>query len=160
MDKTVLETVCEAAEDWRSDDVKGLLGRCNFKADMLDRKVSLLSGGEKARLAFCKFMVTPSNVLVLDEPTNHLDIPSKEMLEEAINEYQGTVIAVSHDRYFIKQIVNRVIEVEDGCLEDYAGDYNVRKSPPHFLLLFECCLIECVDILSVGAVLLGEEPGS
>ncbi|RID76971.1 hypothetical protein BRARA_B03917 [Brassica rapa] len=124
LDKTVLETVCEAAEDWRSDDVKGLLGRCNFKADMLDRKVSLLSGGEKARLAFCKFMVTPSNVLVLDEPTNHLDIPSKEMLEEAINEYQGTVIAVSHDRYFIKQIVNRVIEVEDGCLEDYAGDYN------------------------------------
>lgn len=81
MDKTVLETVCEAAEDWRSDDIKGLLGRCNFKADMLDRKVSLLSGGEKARLAFCKFMVTPSNVLVLDEPTNHLDIPSKEMLE-------------------------------------------------------------------------------
>lgn len=81
MDKTVLETVCEAAEDWRSDDIKGLLGRCNFKADMLDRKVSLLSGGEKARLAFCKFMVTPSTLLVLDEPTNHLDIPSKEMLE-------------------------------------------------------------------------------
>uniref|UniRef100_A0A1J3FGN0 ABC transporter F family member 5 n=1 Tax=Noccaea caerulescens TaxID=107243 RepID=A0A1J3FGN0_NOCCA len=124
LEKTVLETVCEAAEDWRSDDIKGLLGRCNFKADMLDRKVSLLSGGEKARLAFCKFMVTPSTLLVLDEPTNHLDIPSKEMLEEAINEYQGTVIAVSHDRYFIKQIVNRVIEVEDGCLEDYAGDYN------------------------------------
>ncbi|CAI8598782.1 unnamed protein product [Vicia faba] len=124
LEKTVLETVEEAAEDWRSDDIKGLLGRCNFKSDMLDRKVSLLSGGEKARLAFCKFMVKPSTLLVLDEPTNHLDIPSKEMLEEAINEYEGTIITVSHDRYFIKQIVNRVIEVKDGNLQDYAGDYN------------------------------------
>ncbi|XP_027354821.1 ABC transporter F family member 5 [Abrus precatorius] len=124
LDKTVIQTVEEAAEDWRIDDIKGLLGRCNFKSDMLDRKVSLLSGGEKARLAFCKFMVKPSTLLVLDEPTNHLDIPSKEMLEEAITEYQGTVITVSHDRYFIKQIVNRVIEIKDGTLQDYAGGYN------------------------------------
>ncbi|XP_059624420.1 ABC transporter F family member 5 [Cornus florida] len=124
LNKTVLQTVAEVAEDWRIDDIKGLLGRCNFKADMLDRKVSLLSGGEKARLAFCKFMVTPSTLLVLDEPTNHLDIPSKEMLEEAITEYKGTVITVSHDRYFIRQIVNRVLEVKDGNLQDYAGDYN------------------------------------
>ncbi|KAF5179968.1 Abc transporter f family member [Thalictrum thalictroides] len=124
LDKTVLETVEEVAEDWRLDDIKGLLGRCNFKSDMLDRKVSLLSGGEKARLAFCKFMVKPSTVLVLDEPTNHLDIPSKEMLEDAISEYEGTVITVSHDRYFIKQIVNRVVEVKDCNLQDYAGDYN------------------------------------
>ncbi|KAF3772239.1 ABC transporter F family member 5 [Nymphaea thermarum] len=124
LEKTVLETVEEVAEDWRIDDIKGLLGRCNFKSDMLDRKVSFLSGGEKARLAFCKFMVKPSTLLVLDEPTNHLDIPSKEMLEEAITEYKGTVITVSHDRYFIRQIVNRVIEVKDGTLQDYAGDYN------------------------------------
>ncbi|KAL3613455.1 ABC transporter F member 5 [Castilleja foliolosa] len=124
LDKTVLETVAEVAEDWRLDDIKGLLGRCNFKAELLDRKVSFLSGGEKARLAFCKFMVKPSTLLVLDEPTNHLDIPTKEMLEEAINEYEGTVITVSHDRYFIKQIVNRVLEVKDGVLQDYAGDYN------------------------------------
>ncbi|XP_052190177.1 ABC transporter F family member 5-like [Diospyros lotus] len=124
LDKTVLETVAEVANDWRIDDVKGLLGRCNFKADMLDRKVSLLSGGEKARLAFCKFMVKPSTLLVLDEPTNHLDIPSKEMLEEAIREYKGTVITVSHDRYFIRQIVNRVLEVKNGNLQDYAGNYN------------------------------------
>ncbi|KAJ3675529.1 hypothetical protein LUZ60_004571 [Juncus effusus] len=124
LEKTVLETVEEAAENWRLDDIKGLLGRCNFKADMLDRKVSVLSGGEKARLAFCKFMVKPSTLLVLDEPTNHLDIPSKEMLEEAISEYEGTVITVSHDRYFVKQIVNRVIEVKDKTLQDYNGDYN------------------------------------
>ncbi|KAG0476525.1 hypothetical protein HPP92_013366 [Vanilla planifolia] len=124
LNKTVLQTVEEDAEDWRIDDIKGLLGRCNFKTDMLDRKVSLLSGGEKARLAFCKFMVKPSTLLILDEPTNHLDIPSKEMLEEAISEFQGTVITVSHDRYFIKQIVNRVVEVKDTKLQDYGGDYN------------------------------------
>ncbi|KAJ1398607.1 P-loop containing nucleoside triphosphate hydrolase [Sesbania bispinosa] len=124
LDKTVLQTVEEAAEDWKIDDIKGLLGRCNFKSDMLDRKVSLLSGGEKARLAFCKFMVKPSTLLVLDEPTNHLDIPSKEMLEEAITEYEGAVITVSHDRYFIRQIVNRVIEIKDGTIQNYAGDYN------------------------------------
>ncbi|KAH6835129.1 general control non-repressible 5 [Perilla frutescens var. hirtella] len=124
LDKTVIETVAEVAEDWRIDDIKGLLGRCNFKTDMLDRKVSFLSGGEKARLAFCKFMVKPSTLLILDEPTNHLDIPTKEMLEEAISEYRGTVITVSHDRYFIRQIVNRVLEVKEGTLQDYAGDYN------------------------------------
>lgn len=124
LNKTALESVEEVAENWRLDDIKGLLGRYNFKSDMLDRKVALLSGGEKARLAFCKFMVKPSTLLVLDEPTNHLDIPSKEMLEEAIQVYKGTVITVSHDRYFIKQIVNRVIEVKDGYLQDYVGDYD------------------------------------
>ncbi|KAH6808216.1 general control non-repressible 5 [Perilla frutescens var. frutescens] len=124
LDKTMIETVAEVAEDWRIDDIKGLLGHCNFKTDMLDPKVSFLSGGEKARLAFCKFMVKPSTLLILDEPTNHLDIPTKEMLEEAINEYRGTVITVSHDRYFIRQIVNRVLEVKEGTLQDYAGDYN------------------------------------
>ncbi|TVU24382.1 hypothetical protein EJB05_26815 [Eragrostis curvula] len=124
LEKTVLDTVADAAEDWKLDQIKGLLGRCNFRDDMLDRKVQFLSGGEKARLAFCKFMVTPSTLLILDEPTNHLDIPSKEMLEEAISEYTGTVITVSHDRYFIKQIVNRVIEVKDQTIQDYQGDYN------------------------------------
>ncbi|XP_021839991.2 ABC transporter F family member 5 [Spinacia oleracea] len=124
LDKTVIQTVDEVAEEKELDEIKGLLGRLNFKSDMLDRKVSRLSGGEKARLAFCKFMVKKSTLLVLDEPTNHLDIPTKEMLEEAIQEYEGTVITVSHDRYFVRQIVNRVIEVKDGYLQDYVGDYN------------------------------------
>ncbi|XP_064953624.1 ABC transporter F family member 2-like [Musa acuminata AAA Group] len=121
LEKTVLETVEEATVDWRIDDIKDLLGRCNFKADMLDRKVNYSAS---ARLAFCKFMVKPSTLLVLDEPTNHLDIQSKEVLEEAISEYQGTVITISHDCYFIRQIVNRVVEVKDETLQDYAGDYN------------------------------------
>ncbi|MCO5554190.1 hypothetical protein L7F22_007716 [Adiantum nelumboides] len=124
LSKTVLQTVLDAAEEWNLNDIKGLLGRCNFKAEMLERNVAFLSGGEKARLAFCKFMVTPSTLLVLDEPTNHLDIPSKEMLEEAIREYRGTVVAVSHDRYFLKQIVNRMVEVKNKKLQNYDGDYN------------------------------------
>eukprot|EP00897_Mesotaenium_endlicherianum_P004485 jgi/Mesen1/4064/ME000213S03086 len=124
MDKTVIQTVEEAAEDWRMNDIKALLGRCNFKGDAVHKTVSFLSGGEKARLALCKFMVTPATLLVLDEPTNHLDIPSKEMLEEALREFKGTVIAVSHDRYFLRQIVNRVVEVKDHKLQDYTGDYS------------------------------------
>jgi len=71
-----------------------------------------------------QFIVTPSTLLMLDEPTNHLDIPSKEMLEEALREYIGTVVAVSHDRFFLRQIVNRVVEVSDRRLQDYVGDYN------------------------------------
>ncbi|CAI5998444.1 unnamed protein product [Closterium sp. NIES-64] len=124
LDKTVLQTVEEVAEGWKMNDIKALLGRCNFKGDTLRRKVQFLSGGEKARLALCKFMVTPATLLVLDEPTNHLDIPTKEMLEEALREFTGTVLAVSHDRYFLRQIVNRVVEVKDKKLQDYSGDYN------------------------------------
>lgn len=123
-EKTVLKTLEEAADGWRINDVKALLGRCGFKGEMVNKKVSVLSGGEKARLALCKFMVTPATLLVLDEPTNHLDIPTKEMLEEALREFSGTVIAVSHDRYFLRQIVNRVIEVKEHKLQDYQGDYN------------------------------------
>merc|ERR1712012_419261 len=77
----------------------------------------------KARLALAKFMLTPATLLILDEPTNHLDIPSKEMLEGALQQFDGAVLAVSHDRYFLRQIATRVLVVEDGELIDYEGDY-------------------------------------
>ncbi len=85
-------------------------------------QVRVLSGGEKARLALAKFMLTPGSLLVLDEPTNHLDIPSKEMLEEALTTFQGAVIAVSHDRYFLRKIATRIIAVRTCWLLDACGD--------------------------------------
>jgi ATPase subunit of ABC transporter with duplicated ATPase domains len=91
-----------------------------FSTSFHNKPVKFLSGGEKARLALAKFMVTPANVLLLDEPTNHLDIPSKEMLEEAIKNFDGSVIAISHDRYFLRQIATRVLNFDEGKITDYA----------------------------------------
>ena len=124
LDAHVLETLERAATNWKESEIKALLGRFMFRKDSIHKKVGWLSGGEKARLAMAKFMVTPATLLVLDEPTNHLDIASKEMLEEALRHFGGTVIAVSHDRYFLKKMATRIVEVRDGQLEDYKGDYD------------------------------------
>ena len=121
--KGVLQTLVEAAPDAQLNDLKALLGQMAFSTPFHEKPVKFLSGGEKARLALAKFMVTPANVLLLDEPTNHLDIPSKEMLENAIRRFDGTVIAISHDRYFLRQIATRVLAFDEGAITDYAGDY-------------------------------------
>ena len=121
---TVLETLTHAADNARLDEMKALLGRMMFSRAAFDKKVAVLSGGEKARLALAKFMLTQGTLLVLDEPTNHLDIPSKEMLEEAVCAFEGAVIAVSHDRYFLRKIATRVVTVEGTQLVDYTGDYD------------------------------------
>ena len=104
-------------------EIKALLGRMQFAGKAMHKKAEVLSGGEKARLALAKFMLTKGTLLVLDEPTNHLDIPSKEMLEEALLGFSGAVIAVSHDRYFLRRVATRVVAVEGCRLVDYEGDY-------------------------------------
>jgi len=122
--KTVMETIHDEVPDWKNEEVRTLLGRFLFSGDTVFKQVAALSGGEKARLALAKMLLRPANLLILDEPTNHLDIPAKEMLEEAIQHYDGTVIIVSHDRYFISQVANKIVEIRDGEFRLYNGDYH------------------------------------
>merc|ERR1711865_413156 len=125
MDNTVLQTMEDAGRktDIVYEQIRALLGKFMFKAEKVDDKLSTLSGGEKARVALCRMMMTPSNVLVLDEPTNHLDIGAKEVLEEAIQNFEGTVLMVSHDRYFVSQTANTILAVEGDQVVVYDGDY-------------------------------------
>ncbi|MEN9224058.1 MAG: ABC-F family ATP-binding cassette domain-containing protein, partial [Thermostichus sp. DRC_bins_24] len=124
LSKTVMDTIHDEVPDWKNEEVRTLLGRFLFSGDTVFKKVAALSGGEKARLALAKMLLQPANLLILDEPTNHLDIPAKEMLEEALQHYDGTVIIVSHDRYFISQVANKIVEIRDGELISYLGDYH------------------------------------
>ncbi len=123
LDKTVLETLFQEVPDWPQTKVRSLLGNFGLRNESVFKLVSQISGGEKARLALALLLVKPINLLVLDEPTNHLDIPSKEMLEEAIQGYKGAALIVSHDRYFISKVANRIVELRDGQLFFYKGDY-------------------------------------
>lgn len=124
LSRTVMETIHDEVPDWKNEEVRTLLGRFLFSGETVYKKVESLSGGEKARLALAKMLLRPANLLILDEPTNHLDIPAKEMLEESIQNYDGTVIIVSHDRYFISQVANKIVEIRDGEFRTYLGDYH------------------------------------
>jgi ATP-binding cassette, subfamily F, member 3 len=124
LDKTVVETIHDEVPTWSNEEVRTLLGRFLFSGDTAFKKVESLSGGEKARLALAKMLLRPVNLLILDEPTNHLDIPAKEMLEEALQNYEGSAIIVSHDRFFLEQVANKIVEVRDGELRLYRGDYH------------------------------------
>ncbi len=121
--RTVIDTLFEAVPDWTQTQVRSLLGSFGFSNDTVFKPVAKLSGGEKARLALALMLLTPCNLLVLDEPTNHLDIPAKQMLEEALMAYEGAALLVSHDRFFIGRVANRIVEVRDGELVLYRGDY-------------------------------------
>jgi len=124
LSKTVMETIHDEVPDWKNEEVRTLLGRFLFSGETAFKKVDSLSGGEKARLALAKMLLRPASLLILDEPTNHLDIPAKEMMEEALQNYDGTVIIVSHDRYFISQVANKIVEIRDGEFRTYLGDYH------------------------------------
>jgi ATP-binding cassette subfamily F protein 3 len=123
LSRRVIDTLFEAVPDWTQTQVRSMLGNFGFSNDSVFKEVGKLSGGEKARLALALMLLTPCNLLVLDEPTNHLDIPAKQMLEDALMAYDGAALLVSHDRYFISRVANRIVELRDGELVLYRGDY-------------------------------------
>ncbi len=122
--KTVWESLSGRNPAWTAQDKRNLLGAFLFSGDDIFKPVPVLSGGEKSRLALLKLLMEESNCLVLDEPTNHLDMQTKDLFQRALLEYDGTLVIVSHDRYFLDNLVTRVVEIASGKLLDYPGNYS------------------------------------
>lgn len=120
--KTVLDTMIDAANESNRSRVRDILGSFLFRGEEVDKYVRVLSGGERNRLALAKLMLQPFNVLVMDEPTNHLDIQSKNVLKEALQNFEGTLILVSHDRDFLQGVADKVYEFKDHKIKEYLGD--------------------------------------
>jgi ATP-binding cassette subfamily F protein 3 len=123
-EKTLLDTMTDAATDTNRSKVRDMLGAFLFRGDDVEKKVKVLSGGERNRLALCKLLLQPINVLLMDEPTNHLDIKSKNVLKAALQKYEGTLLLVSHDRDFLQGMANVVYEFKDKKIKEYLGDIN------------------------------------
>ncbi len=123
-EKTLLDTMLDAANDSNRPKVRDMLGAFLFRGDDVEKKVKVLSGGERNRLALCKLLLQPINVLLMDEPTNHLDIKSKNVLKAALKNYEGTLLLVSHDRDFLQGLTNTVYEFKDQKIKEYLGDIN------------------------------------
>jgi len=120
--KTILYTMIDAANEKNRSKVRDILGSFLFRGDEVEKYVKVLSGGERNRLALAKMLLQPFNVLVMDEPTNHLDIKSKNVLKQALQNFEGTLILVSHDRDFLQGLTDRVYEFKDGGIKEYLGD--------------------------------------
>src|SRR5262249_1029783 len=122
--RTIYEELQDAAPELEPQQIRGLAGRFLFSGDDAFKTIGVLSGGEKARVALAKLLVHPPNLLLLDEPTSHLDIPSRELLEDALEEYTGAMVMISHDRHFLESLANRVVEVGGGGARNYLGTYS------------------------------------
>ena len=122
--KTVIDTVWDQHKTMPEKDVRSILASFLFTAKDIDKTVGQLSGGQKARLTLTVLSLEHNNFLLMDEPTNHLDLEAKEVLEKALQDFDGTLLFVSHDRYFINQLANKIVEIKDGTAQVYEGDYN------------------------------------
>lgn len=127
-ENTVIDEIHNEHRLYTDGEIRNILGRFLFRGDMVFRNVSELSGGEKARLSLLKLMMNGANCLLLDEPTNHLDVESKEAFEDALRDYPGTVITVTHDRYFLNSIPDRIFELTEGGIREYLGKYDYYLS--------------------------------
>ena len=126
--KTIFEEISDAYPDLNNTRIRNVLAAFLFTGEDVFKKIGDLSGGERGRVSLAKLMLSPANFLILDEPTNHLDIQSKEILEEALRNYTGTVLVVSHDRYFINRISTRIIELKDQKLYSFIGNYDYYET--------------------------------
>ena len=142
---TLLQTMEDAATDTNRSKVRDMLGSFLFRGDDVEKKVKVLSGGERNRLALCKLLLQPINVLVMDEPTNHLDIKSKNVLKAALKQFEGTLLLVSHDRDFLQGMSNLVYEFKDQKIREYLGDINFFLEQKNAMNMRE---IEQKDVVS------------
>jgi ATP-binding cassette subfamily F protein 3 len=126
--KTIFDEISDSYPELTNTQIRNVLAAFLFTGDDVFKKIGDLSGGERGRVSLAKLMLSPANFLILDEPTNHLDIQSKEILEEAIRNYTGTVLVVSHDRYFINAISSRIIELKDKRLFSFIGNYDYYEA--------------------------------
>lgn len=124
LEATVFEEVSSTAATDYLTEIRNVLGIFQFSGDDVNKKIKVLSGGEKARVSLAKMLLSPVNFLIMDEPTNHLDKNAREALEHALSQYDGTMLLISHDRYFLDKLVNKVYELKDGKLEEYSGNYS------------------------------------
>ena len=126
--KTIFEEISDAYPDMNNTKIRNVLAAFLFTGEDVFKKIGDLSGGERGRVSLAKLMLSPANFLILDEPTNHLDIQSKEILEEALKSYTGTVLVVSHDRYFINSVSTRIVELKDKRLYSFIGNYDYYET--------------------------------
>ena len=136
LNKTILDEVWDDFPYLTTSKLRTALGSFLFTGDDVFKTIDKLSGGEKCRINLLKLMLSKPNLLLLDEPTNHLDIPSREALEEAILSYDGTLIVISHDRYFLNKVIHKIIELEENGASEYLGNYSYyvekKKNPTRF----------------------------
>ena len=122
--KTIFEQLRDTFSQKSDTEIRSALALFLFKGDEVFKSISTLSGGEKARVALCELMLRKDNFLLLDEPTNHLDLASREVLEDALLDFDGTILAVSHDRYFINKLAHRILYFKDSTISEHRGNYD------------------------------------
>lgn len=137
LDKTVIDEIWDDNPNFDHYQIRSILSRFLFIGDDIFKEVRELSGGERGRLALLKMMTSDANFLLMDEPTNHLDIDSKEVLEDAINDYEGTLFVISHDRYFLNRVTNKILELTEEGIKEYLGNYDYYLEKKNEIIIEE-----------------------